>query len=126
MNLKIQFSNKTKAYVLRVILAGVLALTIGMADAGQTLQAAAEGLAQGETGSPLVGDVRIAPDLGDCFRAKCFRFQRARILRYQRVHDRQRGSRGHPARKQRRDGGLDCDQSQHRENANPERYDFLV
>lgn len=63
MNAKPEFSNKTQMYILRVILAGALALMIGMAGAGQTLQAAAESLAQTGTGSPLVGDVRIAPDL---------------------------------------------------------------
>ena len=56
-------SKKTKSYFLRVILASVLSLIIGIAGVGQTLQAAAEGLAQTGTGSPLAGDMRIAPDL---------------------------------------------------------------
>ena len=41
MNAKLQSSKKTKAYFLRVILASVLSLTIGIAGVGQTLQAAA-------------------------------------------------------------------------------------
>jgi hypothetical protein len=63
MNAKVQLSKKTKSYLLRVILTGVFSLIIGMASTGQMIQASAEGLAQTGTGSPLVGDVRIAPDL---------------------------------------------------------------
>jgi hypothetical protein len=62
MNSKIQFPYKLKAYLLRLILAGVLSLTLMTAGLGQTSQVAAEGLNQ--TGRPFVGDVRIAPDLG--------------------------------------------------------------
>ncbi len=64
MNPNSKLSNKTKTSLLRMVLAGMLALALGMANAGQMLQAAAEGLAQGETGSPMVGDARVAPDLG--------------------------------------------------------------
>ena len=64
MNAKFKSSSSTKVYFLRMLIAGVFSLVIGMMSSGQTLQVAAEGLAQTETGSPLVGDVRIAPDFG--------------------------------------------------------------
>jgi hypothetical protein len=63
MNTKVHLSKKTKSYLLRVVLTAVVSLVVGVASTGQMLQVSAEGLAQSGPGSPLVGDVRIAPDL---------------------------------------------------------------
>ncbi len=63
MNAKTQISNKTKSYVLRVILALALSFAVGAIGKGHTLQAAAEGLALTETRGSLAVGTHIISDL---------------------------------------------------------------
>ena len=72
MNTEVRFSNKTKTYVLRTILAGILSLIIVVAGAGQTLKAHAESLAQTGTGttvqpiaSPATNDTSPGTEIPD-------------------------------------------------------------
>jgi len=45
MNVNVQFSRRTKTYLFRVFIGGILTLSLGMVNAGQILQAEAKGLA---------------------------------------------------------------------------------
>jgi hypothetical protein len=62
MKKEIKFSRKIRAYTLQVIFAVVLSLTLGMTGAGQTLQAAAKGLAQVDE-PPSNDDILSATDI---------------------------------------------------------------